>query len=65
MPGATAAGNGAATVTAGAGVLGLGANGITRLLLGFDMASDVELLPADSFTPYGTHGASPSSASMR
>ena len=46
-----------------AGRLGLGANGITRLsraeyratlrsLLGVDMASDVELLPADSFTPF-------------
>jgi hypothetical protein len=46
-----------------AGVLGLGANGITRLsraeyrstvqdLLGVDLGSDVELLPADSFTPF-------------
>ena len=45
------------------GVLGLGANGITRLsraeyrstvqdLLGVDLGSDVELLPADSFTPF-------------
>ena len=45
------------------GVLGLGANGITRLsraeyrstvqdLLGVDVGSDVELLPADSFTPF-------------
>ncbi|HET6340135.1 MAG TPA: DUF1592 domain-containing protein [Polyangiales bacterium] len=43
--------------------LGFGANGITRLsreeyratlraLLGVDVASDVELLPADSFTPF-------------
>ncbi|HKP61063.1 MAG TPA: DUF1588 domain-containing protein [Polyangiales bacterium] len=63
LPGASAAGGSAPTVTAGAGVLGLGANGITRLsreeyratlrsLLGVDMASDVELLPADSFTPF-------------
>src|SRR5687767_1925929 len=45
------------------GVLGLGANGITRLsraeyrstveaLLGVDLGSDVELLPADSYTPF-------------
>ena len=45
------------------GALGLGANGITRLsraeyrstvqnLLGVDVGSDVELLPADSFTPF-------------
>jgi len=45
------------------GVIGLGANGITRLsraeyrstvqdLLGVDLGSDVELLPADSFTPF-------------
>jgi hypothetical protein len=44
-------------------VLGVGANGITRLsraeyrstvqdLLGVDLGSDVELLPADSFTPF-------------
>jgi hypothetical protein len=57
-PGANAPGVGGA-----AGMLGVGANGITRLsreeyratlrsLLGIDMASDVELLPADSFTPF-------------
>jgi hypothetical protein len=45
------------------GVLGFGANGITRLsreeyratlrsLLGVDLGSDVELLPPDSFTPF-------------
>ena len=45
------------------GVLGVGANGITRLsraeyrstvqdLLGVDLGSDVELLPADSFAPF-------------
>jgi hypothetical protein len=50
-------------VGAAAGMLGLGANSITRLsreeyrstlrsLLGVDVASDVELLPADSFTPF-------------
>jgi hypothetical protein len=57
-PGANVPGVGAAS-----GTLGFGANGITRLsrdeyraslrsLLGVDVASDVELLPADSFTPF-------------
>jgi hypothetical protein len=57
VPGANAAGVGPS------GMLGFGANGITRLsreeyratvrsLLGVDVAADVELLPADSFTPF-------------
>jgi hypothetical protein len=57
-PGANIPGVGAAS-----GALGFGANGITRLsreeyratlrsLLGVDVASDVELIPADSFTPF-------------
>jgi Protein of unknown function (DUF1592)/Protein of unknown function (DUF1588)/Protein of unknown function (DUF1595)/Protein of unknown function (DUF1587) len=56
-PGANVPGVGASAM------LGFGANGITRLsreeyratlrsLLGVDVASDVELLPADSFTPF-------------
>lgn len=63
LPGASAASAGAPSIAGAAGTLGLGANGITRLsreeyrstlrsLLGVDMASDVELLPADSFTPF-------------
>src|ERR1700712_247874 len=54
---------GTSGVVASTSMLGLGANGITRLsreeyrstvrsLLGVEVTSDVELLPADSFTPF-------------
>jgi hypothetical protein len=63
LPSANSASGGTASVADGVGMLGLGANGITRLsreeyrstlrsLLGVDLAADVELLPADSFTPF-------------
>ena len=64
--GASAAGSAAGapgSAVGPGGALGVGANGITRLsraeyratvrgLLGVDIGADVELLPADSFTPF-------------